>query len=140
VIEGLDERELAQIAECAHEVSFKAGQTIFREGEAAHHFYLLLEGKVALQVYAPGKGPITIETVDQGDLLGWSWLFPPYRWHFDAIAVEPTQAIALNAMCLRGKCEEDHTLGYKLVKAFSRVIVERLQATRLRLLDVYAPH
>ena len=140
MLRELDEHQLVQIAECAHEVGFEAGQIIFREGEVANHFYVITAGKVALQMYAPGKGAITIETIDGGELLGWSWLFPPYRWHFDAQAVEPTRAIAFNAMCLRGKCEEDYRLGYKLVGAFSRVIMERLQATRLRLLDIYAPN
>ena len=140
MLQELDQHQLVQIAECAHEATFEAGQTIFREGEVANHFYIVVQGKVALQLHAPAKGPITIETVDGGDLLGWSWLFPPYRWHFDALAVQPTRAIAFNAMCLRAKCEEDYALGYRLVKAFSRVIMERLQATRLRLLDVYAPH
>jgi hypothetical protein len=130
LLRELDAEELQTISECAHIVSFKAGQ----------HFYIIMSGKVALQVYGPGRGPITIETIDDGDILGWSWLFPPYRWHFDAQALTATQAISFNAMCLRGKCELDHSLGYKLVKVFSHLIMERLQATRLRLLDVYAPN
>jgi CRP-like cAMP-binding protein len=140
LLRELDAEELETISECAHTVSFAAGQAIFYEGEVAQHFYIITHGKVALQVYGPGRGPITIETIDDGDILGWSWLFPPYRWHFDAQALTTTQAIAFNAMCLRGKCEGDHSLGYKLVKVFSHLIMERLQATRLRLLDVYAPN
>jgi CRP-like cAMP-binding protein len=139
LLRELDAEELETISECAHMVSFDEGQAIFYEGEVAQHFYIITHGKVALQVYGPGRGPITIETIDDGDILGWSWLFPPYRWHFDAQALTATQAIEINAMCLRGKCEVDHSLGYKLVKVFSHLIMERLQATRLRLLDVYAP-
>jgi CRP/FNR family transcriptional regulator, cyclic AMP receptor protein len=85
----------------------------------------------------PGRGPITVETIGPGEILGWSWLFPPYRWHFDGRAVEGTRAIAFDAKCLRLKCEEDHDLGYELVKQFAHVMMERLQATRLRMLDVY---
>jgi CRP-like cAMP-binding protein len=139
MLRELDAEEVKQISECARMVSFEAGQTLFYEGEVAQHFYIITHGKVALQVYGPGRGPITIETLDDGDILGWSWLFPPYRWHFDAQALDSTRAILFNAMCLRAKCEEDHSLGYKLVKVFSHLIMERLQATRLRLLDVYGP-
>ena len=78
-----------------------------------------------------------IQTIDEGDVLGWSWLFPPYVWHFDVKAVELTRAIAMDGECLRNKCEEDHELGYEIMKRFSHVMVNRLSATRLQLLDIY---
>ncbi len=77
------------------------------------------------------------QTVAEGDVLGWSWLFPPYRWVFDAQALELTRALVFDGTCLRGKCEDDHNLGYELMKRFAHVVVQRLQATRLQLLDVY---
>ena len=86
---------------------------------------------------APQRGAIAIDTVGEGDVLGWSWLIPPYHWHFDARAVEPTRAIALDGRCLRGKCDADHELGYELMKRFAQVIEQRLEATRWQLLDVY---
>jgi len=92
---------------------------------------------VALEIFAGHRGPITVETLEDGDIVGWSWLFPPYRWRFDARAVETTRAIALNGKCLRTKSEQDHDLGYELLKRFARIVEERLQATRLQLLDVY---
>jgi CRP/FNR family transcriptional regulator, cyclic AMP receptor protein len=80
---------------------------------------------------------LTIQTLGVGEVLGWSWLFPPYRWLFDARTIELTRAIALDGKCLRAKCDEDHHLGYEMVKRFAQVIIERLQASRLQLLDVY---
>ncbi len=136
--ENLDKRHLEVITGCASNVTFKEGELIFREGEEANQFYLIREGRVALEVYAAGAGTITIQTLNAGDILGWSWLVPPYRWHFDARAVEPVRAIALDGECLRRKCEQDHDLGYELLKRFAEIITQRLQATRLQLLDVYA--
>lgn len=135
--EGLPDKHLKVIVGCASNVSFEEGETIFREGEEANRFYLIRQGRVALEVYAAGIGTITIQTLDAGDILGWSWLVPPYRWHFDARAVEPVRAIALDGECLRRKCEDDHDLGYELLKRFAEIITQRLQATRLQLLDVY---
>jgi hypothetical protein len=80
---------------------------------------------------------VTIHTRHEGEVLGWSWMVPPYRWHFDARASETTRAIAMDGKCLRTKCDEDHDLGYEIMKRFSLVIAERLEATRLQLMDIY---
>ena len=117
---------------------FDEGKFLFREGEEANNFYVIRAGRVAIEIFSPKRGPITVQTVREGDVLGWSWLFPPYRWHFDARALELTRAISLDGKCLRNKCEEDHDLGYELMKRFSEVMIQRLQATRLQLLDLYA--
>ncbi|MBI1978186.1 MAG: cyclic nucleotide-binding domain-containing protein [Candidatus Omnitrophica bacterium] len=122
---------------CASNVVFKPDQYIFHEGERADRFYLIRAGKVAIEIRSPEKDSITIDTVGQGEVIGWSWLVPPYRWHFDARAVELTRAIALDGRCLRTKCERDHDLGYELLKRFTNVVVQRLSATRLQLLDLY---
>lgn len=134
---NLEARYLALLTGCASNVRFPAGQFIFREGEEANQFYLLRKGDVALEIYSPHGGPITIQTLSDGDILGWSWLFPPYRWKFDARTVNTLQAIALDGACLRAKSEEDHELALELLKRFSLIIEERLQATRLQLLNVY---
>lgn len=128
---------IAQLAECATEVNFDVEKFIFSTGSLADKFYILSEGVVALQVHTSQKGSVTIQTLNKGDVLGWSWLFPPYRWHFDAQVVEATEAIVFNARCVRGKCEQNYELGYQLMQKFSSVIVERLMATRLQLLDFY---
>ncbi|MBZ5514159.1 MAG: cyclic nucleotide-binding domain-containing protein [Acidobacteriia bacterium] len=133
-LSGLEDRHLDLLVGCACNVRFDAGQFILREGEEANQFYLIRHGKVALEVLAPGHGPIIILTLGEGEVLGWSWLVPPYRWRFDARAVELARAIALDGKCLRTKSEEDHDLGYELLKRFAHIIEKRLAATRLQLL------
>lgn len=134
--QGLDAAYIRLIADCGKNVHFAAGDTIFREGEAADFFFLLRAGRVALQTAFPGKSR-TLQTLSAGDVLGWSWLFPPYRWHYDAKALKSVRAVALDGACLRRKCEADPKLGYEMMKRFSRIMLERLQATRMQLLDVY---
>ncbi len=133
----LKPEHLQVLVGCASNARFDAGQYIFKEGEEAKTFYLIRHGKVALEMDVPARGAVTVQTIAEGDVLGWGWLFPPYRWHFDARATELTRAIALDGECLRDKCEEDSALGYELVKRFAQIIERRLQATRLQLMDVY---
>ncbi|MGO9268740.1 MAG: cyclic nucleotide-binding domain-containing protein [Terriglobia bacterium] len=137
---GMKEEHMDLLVGCASNVRFDAGQFILREGQEANSFYLLRQGNVALDIYAPERGGITIQTLGAGEILGWSWLVPPYRWRFDARAVELTRAIALDGKCLRQKCENDCCLGYELLKRFAQVMVEHLNAARLQLLNVYDAH
>ncbi len=134
---GLCEGGPEQLAGCSKTVGFDAGETLFREGEPADVFYILRRGRVALELYVPGRGPLTIETIEAGDVVGWSWLFPPHAWHFDARAVAPVRAIEVDGACLRAKCEKDPVLGYDLMSRFSAVLLERLNATRFRLANLY---
>lgn len=134
---GLDEAYLSLLVGCARNVRANPGQFLFRNGDEANQFYLVRTGKIALEICAPGREPLVIETVSYGQILGWSWLIPPYHWRFDARAVEATRAIALDGKCLREKCERDHDLGYELLKRFAHVVDDRLQDARLQLLDVY---
>ena len=136
----LEKRYPGLLVGCASNVRFEAGQFLFREGGEANQFYLIRHGLVALEIYAGRRGPITVTTIHAGEVLGWSWLFPPYRWKFDARAVEPIRAIALDGRCLRQKCEDDHSLGYELLKRFSYIMKQRLDATRLQLLNIYEAH
>ncbi len=136
-LQGLKPEFMQTLVGCARPVTFEAGQTIFREGQDANEFFLIRRGAIAVQIYSPQKGAIVIETLKEGDVLGWSWLVPPYKWRFDAQALEVTRAIGLNGACLRGKCDENPALGYELLKRFSVVFSQRLQATRFQLLDVY---
>lgn len=129
--------QLEQVVQCAHPVSFAAGEFIFHAGDEADHFYVLIQGQVAVEVLVPGRPPITIQTLDRDDVLGWSWFYPPYRWHFDALALTLVHALAFDARCLLYKCDTDRDLGYKLTKRYAHLLFERLQATRLQLLDVY---
>jgi len=135
---GLDDDFTNLMVSCASNVRFKAGTYIFKEGDAANTFFLIREGKVALELFASQHKPIIVSTIGIGEILGWSWLFEPFQWKFSARAVDDVRAIALDGKCLRTKCEENHDLGYEVLKRFARIMEQRLDATRLQLLDVYA--
>jgi CRP/FNR family transcriptional regulator, cyclic AMP receptor protein len=137
---GLAPGDIQFLTGCAKNARFEAGQVIFREGEDADQFYLIRDGRVALENFTPGRGPAPILTLDAGDPLGWSWLVPPYKWRFDARAIETTRVFALDGKCLRGKCDQDPRFGYELLKRIAAIIAERLHATRLQMLDVYGAH
>ncbi len=136
-LKGLKAEHLSTITGCASNARFEAGEYLFREGEDANQFYIVRSGKIAIEAFVPHRGSLIIQTVDEGDILGWSWLVPPYKWRFAARAVDLTRAIALDGKCLRGKCEKDHDLGYELLKRFADIMAERLDATRIQLLDLY---
>ncbi len=136
----MDKRFLDIVVGCAKNVRFEAGQYLFHEGEPADQFYLIRHGRLALQITSPGLGPITVQTLGEGEIVGISWLIPPYRWAYDAKALELTRAIAMDAACLRAKCEADHDLGYDMMKRFMPVLVQRLHAIRMQILDVYGTH
>src|SRR5579864_1865665 len=137
IFQGMPPEALELVSGCATNVRFADGEVLFREGDDADVFYVIRHGRVALETFVPARGPVSIETVDPGEVVGWSWLFAPYRWHFDARALSTVRATAFDGACLRGKCDEDPELGYELMSRFAQVLMERLQWTRLRLLDVY---
>jgi CRP/FNR family cyclic AMP-dependent transcriptional regulator len=125
------------IAGCASNRVFHEGDPIFREGDAADTFYLVRHGVVALEINVPGREPLVIETLGDGEVVGWSWLVPPYQVRFDARAVGLVRAIAIDGKCLRHKCDEDCTLGYEFYKHFLPVVADRLTAARLQMMDIY---
>jgi CRP/FNR family transcriptional regulator, cyclic AMP receptor protein len=131
------QRYLELVVGCASNVRFAPGEFIFHEGEEAGKFYLIREGKVELTIVSERRGPLSIVTLQADDILGWSWLFPPYRWRFSARAVESTRAFAMDGLCLREKAEHDHDLGYELLRRFARVSESRLDTMRLQLVKVY---
>jgi CRP/FNR family cyclic AMP-dependent transcriptional regulator len=134
---GLAEQYIKLLVGCASNVAFQPGEFLFREGEEANAFYIIRHGKVVIETFVPERGPIAIQSRTEGEVTGWSWLVPPYKWHFDARALELTRAIALDGKCLRTKCEEDHDLGYVMMKRFVQIVAQRLDATRLQLMDFY---
>jgi CRP-like cAMP-binding protein len=134
---GLTEEHIALLAGCARNVRFEAGEYLFHAAEQANEFFLIRHGRVALEVHAPARDPIVVATLAEGEIVGASWLVPPYRWMFDARAATLVRALGVNAACLREKCESDHHLGYEMFKRFAPVLVKRLQATRLQILNVY---
>jgi CRP/FNR family cyclic AMP-dependent transcriptional regulator len=135
--QGMAPGYLEFIAGCGRNVHFEPGRYIHREGQEANEFYAIRHGKVAVEIFVPGRGPMTLQTLGEGDVFGWSWIFPPYKWVFDARAVELTRAVAFDGVCLRTKCENDAQLGYDFMKRFAQVVAERLDVARLQLLDIY---
>ena len=135
LFKDLAPRYLALLAEVAMFKEFAADELIFREGDPANRFYLILEGEVAVESAGDGHSPVTLQTIGRDDVLGWSWLFPPYYWHFDARATKPTKAIFFYGTWLRENCERDHDFGYEMIKRMSGVMIHRLQATRRQLAE-----
>jgi CRP-like cAMP-binding protein len=131
---GLDPDRLARLSAWARRTPLHAGTHVFAEGGAADRFWLVRDGLVRLTTRVPGRGEVEIDSLGPDTVLGWSWLFPPYRWHFDAVAVEPTLTVELDAAGVRRLCDGDPALGYDLTRRFMRVVVDRLQATRVRVL------
>lgn len=140
LVQGLSEDHLELISGCARNIRASAGTFMFREGESAKEFYVIREGNVSVELHAPGRGPMTVQTVAEGEVLGWSWLFPPYTWHFDARVVEDARMIAFDAGCLRTKCDKEPVFGYELHKRFSRIMTQRIEALSFQLMDVYGEH
>ena len=124
------------ILEHAVEVQFEPGEVIFKENDPANRFYLIEYGKVTLETHLPHDGDIVVQTLAGGDVVGWSWLFPPYYWHCDARVVEPATAIFLYGTRLREQCEQDHDFGYEMLKRMNQVIVQRLQSARRQLIEL----
>jgi CRP-like cAMP-binding protein len=133
---GMSDKQLKVIEGCAKNARFAEGKTIFVEGDPADAFYFIQEGSVSIELTVPNQPRSSVQTVGEGDILGWSWVSPPYHWHFNARALRPTKAIAFDARCLRSKLEQDHELGYELLKRFAGVIVQRMDATQVQLLKL----
>src|SRR5450755_52814 len=142
-LSAIPAESLRRLAVHAHSQTFAKGHEIFREGQLAGEFFLVRQGSVRLDAEVPDRGRVEVETLGADAALGWSWLFPPYRWHLSATAVERTTAIVFDADVLRGLMAADPVLGYELMRRFTAVLFDRLQATRYRLtaaeLD-YSPH
>jgi CRP/FNR family transcriptional regulator, cyclic AMP receptor protein len=133
----MSEEHRGVIVGCAANRAVHAGDYVYREGEPAETFYMIRHGRVAIEVHVPARSPTIVETLRAGDLIGWSWLVPPFRNSFDARALELTRLISLDAACLRGKMEDDYALGYQLHKRFAPVVASRLAAARRQLIDLY---
>jgi CRP-like cAMP-binding protein len=133
---GLDSDALALLAGCAVNMHARPGEYLFREGEPADSFFVIREGRVALEMRLP-TGAAVLDTAEQGEVLGWSWLVPPYRWTFDGRAVDHVRAVRFDGGCLREKCAADPDLGYAFLQRIVQVMSERLHSARVRLLDLY---
>lgn len=133
----LTQAQVEFLAGCARNARFEAGDYVVREGALADALFLIRSGRVAVESYVPGKGSVKVDTLNPGDILGWSVLLPPFRWHLDARALEPTLAFALDANCVRGKVQADHGFGYAFTLRLLAAASQRLMQARLQQLDVY---
>ena len=134
---GLAQHQLRLIAECATRVHFKPNEFLGREDQEARQFYLIYHGRVALELFSATRGPIIIQTVGEGEVVGWLWFDKPYHWRFDARAMEVTRAIALDVKCLLERCEQNHELGYGILKRYAHNLAVQFRVARLQLIDVY---
>lgn len=140
LFKGLKPEHIKLISGCASNARYDAGTFVGREGHPADKFWVLREGRMALQIHAPGRGPLTILTLGENDAVGWSWLVPPYQLRFDIHVVQTTRALVFDGKCLRGKFANDPELGYEMMQRFSSMILRRLDAMSLQLLDLYGDH
>ena len=136
-LDGLTPRHLSIIGECASRVNFKAGQLLFREQEEAAQFYLINHGQVAVEIFRSRRGPVTIQTLGEGQALGWLWFDKPYHWHYDARAVQLTRATALDVKSLMHICEQDHELGYALMKRYGHMLAVQFRVITMQMADMY---
>jgi CRP/FNR family transcriptional regulator, cyclic AMP receptor protein len=135
---GLTPEHLDRLRSFSSDRIFATGDFLCREGETAAEFYLLWEGRVALEVHVVGHAGPRIETIHAGEVLGWSWVAPPYRWRLDARALEPVRAVAIDAAALRRHCDGDHEFGYQILKRVAPIIGHRLHRTRAQLRELYS--
>ncbi|GAA1916836.1 cyclic nucleotide-binding domain-containing protein [Streptomyces sodiiphilus] len=127
----------SRLHELGREVSFPIDTRLFTEGGKADRFWVLRTGSVTLDVHVPGRRPVPIETLGHGELIGWSWLFPPYTWHLGALTASPVRALEFDAQEVRELCERDSGLGQALTYVCAEAISHRLQRARMRLVDLY---
>ena len=136
-LRGMTEEHIARLNQVTRYIAVPARHRLFDEGGTADRFWLIEAGQVALDLHVPGHGPVIIETLGRGDVIGWSWLFPPFEWLLGGVTMQATQAFELDGRAVRAMCEADSALGHELTRRMITVVVRRLQATRIRLLDVY---
>ena len=138
-LRDMGEDRISALAGCAGLQHFETGAVIFRREEPADRFILIRTGMVTLELGPDAHNPLRVQALHEGEVLGWSWLFDPPVWHFDARAQTPVQAIAFDAACLRRLCEEDHELGFRLMQRIAQVMADRLQATRRQVTQLLRP-
>ncbi|RPH30094.1 cyclic nucleotide-binding domain-containing protein [bacterium] len=135
---GMADNHIQTLLGCASSIHVPEGAYLIHEGQIANKFFLIRTGRMTLEMDVPPRGSVRIQTVGPGEVLGWSWLISPYRWHFSACAVADVRALALDGECLRNKCMNDHDFGYEMLERLSHVMERRLEATRLQLVDFFA--
>ncbi len=136
-LQGLEAHYLQEIAPCASRNNFSGGQFICRAEEEANQFFLINHGRVAVEIFSARRGAVTIQTLGEGDVLGWLWFDKPYHWHFDARALDLTRVTVLEVPCLLVKCEANHELGYELMKRYAHTLAVQFRVSKLQLMDMF---
>lgn len=136
-LHDMTDRHLDLLARTARQVEVPEGERLFEEGGRADRFWLVETGQVVLELQVPGRGPVRVETFGRDTVVGWSWLFPPFRWKFAARALSHIYAVEFDAKLVRTLCDADPEFGHELTRRFTEVLLDRLHATRLRLIDIY---
>ncbi|TJZ58969.1 cyclic nucleotide-binding domain-containing protein [Streptomyces piniterrae] len=139
LLETLPPEGRARLDGIGREVSMPRGARVFEEGRPADRFWVIRSGRVALDQHVPGRRAAVVETVGRGDLLGWSWLFPPYLWHLGAETESRVEALEFDAAVVRSLCMSDPVLGREMYRYVAETVIDRLHRTRIRLLDLYGP-
>lgn len=134
---GLEPRYLKLIVECAARQTFTPGQFLCQDNEEARKFYVIHHGRVAVEIYRPRRGAVTIQTLGEGEVLGWLWFDQLYHWHLDARALDLTRVISLDVQCLRNKCNQDHDFGYELMRRYAHHLAVQFRVTKVQLADFY---
>ena len=134
---GLEPRYLKLIVECASRETFTPGKFLGQDNEEARKFYVIHHGRVAVEIYRPRRGAVTIQTIGEGEVLGWLWFDQPYHWHLDARALDLTRVISLDVQCLMDRCNRDHDFGYELMRRYAHYLAVRFRVTKVQLADFY---
>jgi CRP-like cAMP-binding protein len=135
---GLEARHLKDLAACATKVNFESGQFLCRAEEEASRLYLLLSGRVSVEIFSARRGPMTLQALGPGDVMGWLWFDSKlYHWHMDARAVGLTRALSFEVGCLREKCEADHELGFEVMRRYAHSLAVRFRVISLQLTDMF---
>lgn len=135
--QGLEPRHLQAVVQCASRANFKAGEFLCRDNQEATQFFAIHHGRVAVEIFSARRGPVTIQTLGDGEVLGWLWFIKPYHWHLDARALELTRVISLDVRCLLSQCEQNHDLGYELMKRYAHSLAVSFRVSKLQLMDMY---
>jgi CRP/FNR family cyclic AMP-dependent transcriptional regulator len=135
--QGLNPRFLQLVLACASRETFKPGEFLCRDEEEATKFYVIHHGRVSVEIYRPRRGPVTIQSLGETDVLGWLWFDQPYHWHLDAKALELTRVISLEVHCLRQQCDQDHDFAYELMRRYAHHLAVQFRVTKLQLVDMY---
>ncbi len=135
IFKGMSDEQIKTLSASASVRQYEPGACLFKQGESADHCYIIVSGRVSVEIPSIYGPPLIVQTIDDEGVLGWSWLIPPYRWAFEAITQNPTEVIEFDGVALRNACESDPVLGYQLMKRFAGLMSQRLHEAREKMME-----